>query len=65
MARYKVLERSCIDGIIFEEGEECDYDGLPSANLEPIDADAKKAAKTKQDLDAAADLAAANATPAV
>ena len=44
MAKYRVLEKSFINGDIHEAGTEVDYDGLPGANLEPLDDDAKAAA---------------------
>lgn len=37
MPKYRVLEKSLIGNSIVEAGEEVDYDGLPSANLEPLD----------------------------
>jgi hypothetical protein len=44
MPRYKVLEKSYINNRIVEAGEEVDYDGLPSGNLEPLDKAGQKAA---------------------
>ena len=43
MAKYRVKEKSFINNILLEEGAEIEYDGIPSANLEPLDAPAKKA----------------------
>lgn len=43
MAQYRVLSRSFIGNRIVEEGEEVPYDGIPGSNLEPLDAEAKKA----------------------
>jgi hypothetical protein len=36
MAKYRVLEKSYINGRIYEEGEIVEYDGEASDNLEPI-----------------------------
>lgn len=43
MAQYRVLEKSYIVDRICEEGEVVEYGGVPGSNLEPVDADAKKA----------------------
>lgn len=43
MAKYRVKEKSFINNILLDEGAEIEYDGIPSANLEPLDATAKKA----------------------
>ena len=43
MARYKVLQRSFINNTTVEEGAEVEWDGIPGANLEPIDEPAKAA----------------------
>lgn len=61
MAIYKVLERSYINDKIVEVGDEVEYDGLPSSNLEPIDASAKKAAKEADKVAKAAADAVTNA----
>jgi hypothetical protein len=37
MTQYRVLEKSLIGNEIKEEGEMCEYDGLPGSNLEPVD----------------------------
>jgi hypothetical protein len=36
VAKYKVLEKSFINGALVEEGEIIDYDGEPGPNLEPV-----------------------------
>lgn len=36
MPKYRVLEKSLIGNQIVEAGEEVEYDGLPSGNLEPL-----------------------------
>jgi hypothetical protein len=36
MPKYRVLEKSLIGNEMFEEGAEVEYDGFPSANLEPL-----------------------------
>lgn len=33
--KYTVLEKSLVGNEIFEAGQTCEYDGLPSANLAP------------------------------
>jgi hypothetical protein len=43
MAKYRVKEKSFIGNVLLEAGAEIDYDGIPSANLEPLDGAAKKA----------------------
>ncbi len=43
MAKYRVKEKSFIGNVLVEAGVEIEFDGTPSANLEPIDAPAKKA----------------------
>lgn len=49
MPRYRVLEKSLIGNSIVEEGVEVDYDGLPSANLHPLDNEGRaKAEEAKQ-----------------
>ncbi len=53
MAKYKVLEKSYINDRIVDAGEEIEYDGLPSTNLQPIDSVGKKAAKEAEKLAAA------------
>lgn len=44
MPRYRVLETSYINDRIYNQGEEVEYDGRVSDNLEPIDKAAKKMA---------------------
>ncbi len=44
MAKYRVKEKSFVGNVLLEAGAEIDYDGIPSANLEPLDGAAKKAA---------------------
>ena len=58
MAKYKVLEKSYINDRIVDAGEEIEYDGLPSTNLQPIDSDGKKAAKEAEKLAEAERVAA-------
>lgn len=41
--RYRVLEKSFLNGRIVEEGDIIEYEGRPGSNLEPI----KEAAKAK------------------
>lgn len=48
MAKYRVLEKSFIGNSLVEAGAEIEYEGLPSANLEPLDKAADKAAKAAQ-----------------
>lgn len=36
MPKYRVLEKSLIGATIVEAGDEVEYDGLPSGNLEPL-----------------------------
>lgn len=43
MAKYRVKEKSFIGNVLLEAGAEIEYDGIPSANLEPLDGAAKKA----------------------
>lgn len=57
MPRYRVLQKSYINERIVHEGEEVDYDGQPGTNLEPLDAEARRAAKR-------AHLEPADASPA-
>lgn len=38
MARYRVLEKSFINNRLVQPGEEIDYDGEASANLQRLDA---------------------------
>ncbi len=44
MAKYRVKEKSFINNILCEAGEEIEFDGIPHANLEPLDKVAEKAA---------------------
>ena len=37
MPRYKVLEKSLVNNQIYEAGDEVEYDGEVSGNLEPLD----------------------------
>jgi hypothetical protein len=46
MAQYKVLERSFINNMAYDEGAIIEFDGEPGDNLEPVDEPAKKAVKT-------------------
>lgn len=43
MAKYRVKEKSFIGNVLLEAGAEIEYDGIPSANLEPLDGAANKA----------------------
>ncbi len=43
MAKYRVKEKSFIGNALVEAGAEIEFEGLPSGNLEPLDAAAKKA----------------------
>jgi hypothetical protein len=43
MAKYRVKEKSFIGNVLVEAGSEIEFDGPPSTNLEPLDAQAKKA----------------------
>ena len=38
MAKYRVKALSFIDNSLRQPGEEIEYGGIPSANLEPLDA---------------------------
>jgi hypothetical protein len=51
MPQYRVLKRSFIDNHIREEGDVVNYDGYPSDNLEPLDAEGQ--AKQKEGIKAA------------
>lgn len=42
--RYRVLEKSFIDGVLLEAGDEMNYLGEPGSQLEPLN-DAAKIAK--------------------
>jgi hypothetical protein len=44
MPKYRVLEKSYINNRIHEEGDEIEYDGLPSSNLQPLDSAGKEKA---------------------
>lgn len=55
MPRYRVLELSYIGDRLQEADIELDYDGLPGSNLMPLDAAARKAAKSAVALALAAD----------
>jgi hypothetical protein len=43
MAKYRVKEKSFIGNVTVEAGTEIEFEGIPSTNLDPIDAPAKKA----------------------
>ena len=43
MPRFRVARQSFIGGRVYERGEEVDYDGLPSDNLEPLDDEGRQA----------------------
>ena len=45
MPKYKVLERSYIGERLVEKDELVEYDGKPGNNLEPTDAEGRRAAK--------------------
>ena len=45
MPRYQVLTLSFIDGKLYNEGDEVDFNGVPGSNLKPVDGAAQKAAK--------------------
>lgn len=54
--RYRVLEKSVIDGVMAGPGEkndEVEYWGLPGANLEPINEEAKKNAAAAEAIEKA------------
>jgi hypothetical protein len=55
MARYRVLETSYIGDRLYEAGAEIDFGDLPGSNLEPLDAQARKAAKAAEALMASAE----------
>jgi len=60
MAKYIVKTKSFINNTLLEEGDEVEYDGEPSGNLEPVDRAAKKAATVAtSDAEALARLSAA------
>ena len=42
MAKYRVKALSFIDNSLRQPGEEIEYGGIPSANLEPLDADSSR-----------------------
>ena len=50
-----MLEQSFIGDRLWQPEEEIDYDGLPGANLLPLDAGARKAARAAEALAAARD----------
>ena len=58
MPRYRVLEQSFIGDRLWQPEEELDFDGLPGANLYPLDAAARKATKAAEALAAAQEEAA-------
>jgi hypothetical protein len=49
MASYRVLELSFINNSLQQPGAEVEYDGEPGKNLEPLDRQAKVAAKAVAD----------------
>ncbi len=51
MARYRVKETSFINNVMCSPGDEIEFDGVPHANLEPVDAPAKKAVGASKDAD--------------
>ena len=44
MAKFRVLTKSFIGNALVEEGAVVEFDGVPSSNLEPLDAPAQAAA---------------------
>ncbi|CAB5162230.1 hypothetical protein UFOVP152_13 [uncultured Caudovirales phage] len=48
MARYRVLQKSFINNQSYDIGAEVEWDGIPAANLEPIDAEGKKQASAAE-----------------
>ncbi|EOX8473424.1 TPA: hypothetical protein ACXZX0_000443 [Salmonella enterica] len=44
--RFKLLEKSFIDGALLDEGAEIEFSGIPGSRLEPLN-DAARAAKNK------------------
>ncbi len=51
MAKYRVKQKSFIDNVLHEAGVEIEFEGIPHANLEPLDASAKKAAAGLKEAD--------------
>ncbi len=51
MAKYRVKETSFINNVMCSPGDEIEFDGVPHANLEPIDAAARKAAMGGKEAD--------------
>jgi hypothetical protein len=58
MPRYRILEQSFIGDRLWQPDEEIDFDGVPGANLHPLDAAARKASKAAEALAVAQDAAA-------
>lgn len=55
MAKFRVLQRSFINNNLVEEGAIVEFDGVPGANLEPMDAPAVEAAESPEAKQADAD----------
>lgn len=51
MAKYRVKEKSFINNIVLDAGEQIEFDGVPHSNLEPLDKPAEKAAAASTDAD--------------
>lgn len=66
MPKYEVLEKSLIGNELFEAGAIVEYDGYPSGNLKPLDAEgeAKAAELVEINKQRVRDMAEANAVPA-
>lgn len=52
MTKYILTERALIGNDIKEAGDEIEYDGLPSANMLPIDAEGEAKRKAAAEYDA-------------
>jgi len=52
MAKYRVLEKSCINNAIREAGDIVEYEGLVAGNLEPLDAEGQAVAALADEADA-------------
>lgn len=55
MAKYRVLEKSFINNSLVDEGTIVEFDGVPSANLEPLDTAAVAAVESPEAAHANAD----------
>jgi hypothetical protein len=44
MARYRLTAAAVVNDKLCEIGEEIEYDGVPGPHMEPLDAEAKRAA---------------------